>query len=69
MMRKLRHKLDIKSADFAHYPKEIARVQAAAAPRDGVQMKPFTLYCQAMAVDTGCNVDLEPCCPRGPRHR
>ncbi len=59
----------VELAHLAHDPDKVARIEAAAAPGDGMQMKPFGLDGGAMAVNAGCDVHLEAGVAGGARHR
>src|SRR5262249_21197449 len=54
---------------FAHDPGKIARIEAAAAPRDGMETKSFSLDCSAVAVDARCHLYLEARVAGCARHR
>ncbi len=59
----------IELAHLAHDPREVAGIEAAAAPGDGVEMKPFRLDRAAVAVDPGGDMHLEARVAGRARHR
>ena len=68
-MGEIRFDVAIELAHLAHDADQIARIKAAAAPGDGMEMKPFRFDRGAMAVDAGRDMDLEAGIAGGARHR
>jgi hypothetical protein len=61
--------LAVKLAHLAHDPDQVARIKAAAAPGDRMQMKSFSADCSAVTVDSGCHMHLEAGIAGCTRHR
>ena len=59
----------IELAHLAYDADQIAWVKAAAAPGDGMKVKPFRFNGRAMAVDAGRDMHLEAGIAGGARHR
>src|SRR5262245_21998930 len=68
-MGEIRPQIAIELPHIASDPNQIARIEAAAPPSDGMQLKPFSFDCTTMAINASCDVHLEPRVARRARHR
>ena len=59
----------IELADLAHDTKEVARIEAAAAPRNRMDGKALRFDRGAMPIDARCDMHVEARIASGARHR
>jgi hypothetical protein len=68
-MREIGREAAVERPHLAHDPKEITRIETAAPPGDGMQVKAFRRDRGSVAIDSGRHMDLEAGLARRPCHR